>query len=177
MAPKRPTPSGRALYPSSGGLLFLLQNLRSSWLWGRYRSGQTGQTVNLLAHAFEGSNPSLPTICALPCGVFKNTRGCSSMVERQPSKLTTRVRFPSPAPLLSDESAFRILVKQGAALAQLVERVLGKDEVLGSNPKGSSILKQRRSSRCPYVPSAATAVVSPRSPSWPRKSSSATSHT
>ena len=28
---------------------------------GRYRSGQTGQTVNLLAHAFEGSNPSLPT--------------------------------------------------------------------------------------------------------------------
>ena len=29
---------------------------------GRYRSGQTGQTVNLLAYAFEGSNPSLPTI-------------------------------------------------------------------------------------------------------------------
>ena len=29
---------------------------------GRYRSGQTGQTVNLLAYAFEGSNPSLPTM-------------------------------------------------------------------------------------------------------------------
>ena len=29
---------------------------------GRYRSGQTGQTVNLLALAFGGSNPSLPTI-------------------------------------------------------------------------------------------------------------------
>ena len=29
---------------------------------GSYRSGQTGQTVNLLAYAFEGSNPSLPTI-------------------------------------------------------------------------------------------------------------------
>ena len=27
-----------------------------------------------------------------------NTCGCSSMVELQPSKLTTRVRFPSPAP-------------------------------------------------------------------------------
>ena len=27
----------------------------------RYRSGQTGQTVNLLAYAFEGSNPSLST--------------------------------------------------------------------------------------------------------------------
>ncbi len=27
-------------------------------------------------------------------------RGCSSMVEQQPSKLNTRVRFPSPAPVL-----------------------------------------------------------------------------
>ena len=28
---------------------------------GRYQSGQLGQTVNLLAHAFVGSNPALPT--------------------------------------------------------------------------------------------------------------------
>ena len=28
--------------------------------------------------------------------------GCSSMVERQPSKLHTRVRFPLPAPFFSD---------------------------------------------------------------------------
>ena len=28
-------------------------------------------------------------------------RGCSSMVEQQPSKLNTRVRFPSPAPIFS----------------------------------------------------------------------------
>ena len=28
---------------------------------GRYQSGQMGQTVNLLAYAFGGSNPSLPT--------------------------------------------------------------------------------------------------------------------
>ena len=28
-------------------------------------------------------------------------RGCSSMVEQQPSKLMTRVRFPSPAPTFS----------------------------------------------------------------------------
>ena len=32
---------------------------------GRYRSGQTGQTVNLLAIAFLGSNPSLPTTTKL----------------------------------------------------------------------------------------------------------------
>ena len=28
---------------------------------------------------------------------FDRLRGCSSMVELQPSKLETRVRFPSPA--------------------------------------------------------------------------------
>ena len=30
---------------------------------GKYQSGQMGQTVNLLAYAFGGSNPSLPTRC------------------------------------------------------------------------------------------------------------------
>src|ERR1700709_1063467 len=29
---------------------------------GRYRSGQTGRTVNPLAYAFVGSNPTLPTL-------------------------------------------------------------------------------------------------------------------
>ena len=29
---------------------------------GKYQSGQMGQTVNLLAYAFGGSNPSLPTV-------------------------------------------------------------------------------------------------------------------
>ncbi len=31
---------------------------------GKYQSGQMGQTVNLLAYAFGGSNPSLPTSSA-----------------------------------------------------------------------------------------------------------------
>src|SRR5262249_11010278 len=31
-------------------------------------------------------------------------RGCSSMVEQQPSKLMTRVRFPSPAPSLESNT-------------------------------------------------------------------------
>ena len=31
----------------------------------RYRSGQTGQTVNLLAIAFVGSTPTLSTICRI----------------------------------------------------------------------------------------------------------------
>ena len=37
------------------------ESKRETLLMGRYRSGQTGQTVNLLAYAFGGSNPSLPT--------------------------------------------------------------------------------------------------------------------
>ena len=36
---------------------------------GRFPSGQRGQTVNLLAYAFEGSNPSLPI------GPFSSRRG------------------------------------------------------------------------------------------------------
>src|ERR1700710_67062 len=33
--------------------------------------------------------------------VDRPARGCSSMVEQQPSKLNTRVRFPSPAPAIA----------------------------------------------------------------------------
>jgi hypothetical protein len=54
--------------------------------------------------------------------------GCSSMVEPQPSKLMTWVRFPLPAP-----GQFEL-----ADVAQLVEHVLGKDEVTGSIPVVSS---------------------------------------
>ena len=48
---------------------------------GRYQSGQLGQTVNLLAYAFVGSNPALPT--------FKKPKiaGVAQSVEHQPSKL------------------------------------------------------------------------------------------
>ncbi len=51
---------------------------------GRYPSGQRGQTVNLLANAFGGSNPPLPTIRPEQ---QMSTGGNSSAVERQPSKL------------------------------------------------------------------------------------------
>ena len=50
---------------------------------GRYPSGQRGQTVNLLAYAFGGSNPPLPT----NVWAMVDVRGNSSAVERQPSKL------------------------------------------------------------------------------------------
>jgi hypothetical protein len=37
---------------------------------GRFPSGQRGQTVNLLAYAFEGPNPSLPIAPSHRGGVF-----------------------------------------------------------------------------------------------------------
>ena len=51
------------------------------------------------------------------------------MVEPQPSKLMTWVRFPSPAPV----------GLASAHVAQSVEHVLGKDEVTGSIPVVGSI--------------------------------------
>ena len=62
----------------------------------------------------------------LACQFFCHKRcGCSSMVEPQPSKLITWVRFPSPAPY--------------GALAQLGERLLCTQEVSGSIPLSSTI--------------------------------------
>jgi|LakMenEpi03Aug12_release.lakeMendotaPanAssembly.Ray.scaffolds.fasta_scaffold00145_65 hypothetical protein len=55
------------------------------------------------------------------------------MVEQQPSKLNTRVRFPSPALHLGSV----------AAVAQLVEHFLGKEEVMGSSPISSLSFKDR----------------------------------
>ncbi len=59
-------------------------------------------------------------------------RRCSSMVEHQPSKLDTWVRFPSPALLLSDRTAMPM--RGYAIVAQLVERDLAKVEAAGSSP-------------------------------------------
>ena len=91
---------------------------------GRYPSGQRGQTVNLLAYAFGGSNPPLPT-------THTGAGGNSSAVERQPSKLG--VAGSNPVSRSRHESISR------AHVAQLAERVLGKDEVSGSNPDMGSI--------------------------------------
>ena len=87
-----------------------------------------------VAYEFESLRPHhCPRVCgsssvgrAPPCqggGRESESRlplqicGCNSMVERQPSKLDTWVRFPSPAPT------------KFAVVAQLVERHLAKVEV------------------------------------------------
>ena len=70
-----------------------------------------GQTVNLLAYAFGGSNPSSPTIIA----------EVAQLVEHQPSKLR----------VASSNLVFRSKVSR---CSSGVERILGKDEVMSSIP-------------------------------------------
>ncbi len=65
------------------------------------------------------------------------------MVEPQPSKLMTRVRFPSPAPQIDPlEGAFGGL-KNAGPFGSVVEHSLGKGEVAGPIPaKGTSFLRR-----------------------------------
>jgi len=109
---------------------------------GRYPSGQRGQTVNLLAYAFGGSNPPLPT--SLSVG------GNSSAVERQPSKLGVAGSNPvSRSIVTSAVCTARVvggLSEMWAAahiahVAQLAEHALGKGEVSGSIPDMGSITR------------------------------------
>ena len=137
----------------------------------RYPSGQRGQTVNLLAHAFGGSNPPLATIVgglsemrvdptrattvhAMVRTGRQGTRGNSSAVERQPSKLGVAGSNPvsrSIAQVRASQAASRPAGPAWtgntieAHVAQSVEHVLGKDGVTGSSPvMGSSPLARRR---------------------------------
>ena len=104
---------------------------------GRYPSGQRGQTVNLLAYAFGGSNPPLPTTISdlrtttiFETGAY-GKGGNSSAVERQPSKLGVAGSNPVSRSTFS--------TGERAHVAQLVEHALGKGEVSGSIPDMGSI--------------------------------------
>ncbi len=84
---------------------------------GKYQSGQMGQTVNLLAYAFGGSNPSLPTTF---CG--------SSSVDRALAFQAEGRGFESRLPLFFFFCCY----------SSAVEHFLGKEEVPGSSPGNSS---------------------------------------
>jgi hypothetical protein len=90
--------------------------------------------------AFEGSNPSPSTRCPRPraggadrvAAARFDARGCSSMVEQKPSKLTTRVRFPSPAPALHGAGRQSPGTGFPRPCSSVVEHSLGKGEVARS---------------------------------------------
>ena len=63
---------------------------------GRYQSGQLGQTVNLLAYAFVGSNPALPTF---PLQRIKKYKSGSSSVDRALAFQAEGREFESRLPL------------------------------------------------------------------------------
>ena len=76
-----------------------------------------GQTVNLLAYAFGGSNPSSPT----PNGVSRGKCGSSSVGRALAFQAKGR-EFEPRLPL------------QTCPCSSGVEHFLGKEEVAGSNP-------------------------------------------
>ena len=75
-----------------------------------------GQTVNLLAYAFGGSNPSLPT---------KKIAEVAQLIEHQPSKLRV--------------ASLSLVFRSSCLCSSGVEHFLGKEEVAGSNPAIGSI--------------------------------------
>ena len=81
------------------------------------------QTVNLAGLPFGGSNPSAPTL--IVCG-------SSTMVVLQPSKLFTRVRFPSPA--FKRKLIELLIVLRCCRGGSVVEHLLGKEVAAGSIP-------------------------------------------
>jgi hypothetical protein len=112
-------------------------------------SGQREQAVNLPASAYEGSNPSPSTAVESHCSfaVHSHLAGVAQLVERQPSKLNvagsnpvSRSAFVPPAAVstaavsgLHNSSSADSRWQSSAHIAQVVERVLGKDEVTSSN--------------------------------------------
>ena len=116
------------------------KGLQSEKPAGRYPSGQRGQTVNLLANAFGGSNPPLPTIFAGEEWRVERERGNSSAVERQPSKLGVAGSNPVSRSTRSFMAAHWTRLGIQAHVAQLAEHALGKGEVSGSSPDMGSII-------------------------------------
>ena len=111
---------------------------------GRYPSGQRGQTVNLLAYAFGGSNPPLPTIL----------RGNSSAVERQPSKLGVAGSNPVSRSIVA--IGFSTARNEGGLFEMGVAPTGPAD---GRNVRGSVVARSGRGAR--GVASIARSVVDP----------------
>jgi hypothetical protein len=127
---------------------------------GRYPSGQRGQTVNLLAYAFGGSNPPLPTMRFGPSAgdvdvkdaSRESTGGNSSAVERQPSKLGVAGSNPVSRSMVWRAAGGWEVPPLAAAngfahVAQLAEHALGKGEVSGSIPDMGSRMAWRAAGR------------------------------
>ncbi len=135
----------------------------------RYRSGQTGQTVNLLAHAFGGSNPPLSTTRSDELGDRCDGAGSGNGSSAGIAQLARARAFQARGRGFESRFPLQHTRERDAHVAQSVEHVLGKDEVTGSIPVVSS---------SPPPTQQLTPLQSTRGfERWPRRSSSATSPT
>ena len=99
---------------------------------GRYPSGQRGQTVNLLAYAFGGSNPPLPTIVSMGFSTARCEGGlCETGVA--PTRPVNRLEPVNCLDVEGGDSTFR-------GNSSAVERQPSKLGVAGSNPVSRSIV-------------------------------------
>ena len=104
---------------------------------GRYPSGQRGQTVNLLAYAFGGSNPPLPTIVANGLSTA-GSEGC--LIEMGVAPTRRPVAAARHALIAAGASASRQCNPNGSFCgnSSAVERQPSKLGVAGSNPVSRS---------------------------------------
>src|SRR5437899_8734247 len=130
---------------------------------GRYPSGQRGQTVNLLAYAFGGSNPPLPTIVAGALSPDQTGGGLRRARLREARAVRccakARLRAARAVLLLREVSVAPRLRRAHVALqsggnSSAVERQPSKLGVAGSNPVSRS-----RSRVCAHVAQSAEPVV------------------
>ena len=113
---------------------------------GRYPSGQRGQTVNLLAYAFGGSNPPLPTIVAMGACAERTAGGLLEMGVAPTHLLDAgglAVASDRVDRRRQDRRAGHSVGGTGSAFcgnSSAVERQPSKLGVAGSNPVSRSII-------------------------------------
>ena len=114
---------------------------------GRYPSGQRGQTVNLLAYAFGGSNPPLPTIVTGALSPARTEGGLRKARRREAREAVRRVasrRREARAVLSLRKVHVAPHLRQGHVVplaggnSSVVERQPSKLGVAGSNPVSRS---------------------------------------
>ena len=108
-------------------------------LWGSYRSGQTGLTVNQLDYSFGGSNPPLPTgdlWMVRPDRASNGHQRCARCVAQPSAK---RVSRPCGRSLASSRGHCRPQERRHSRPSSSgVEHNLGKVGVTGSIPVSGS---------------------------------------
>ena len=69
----------------------------------------------MIKNVFCLSRPSFPMAGSVPDGKPRFRCGRSTMVVQQPSKLNTRVRFPSPAPINQSAGKSVVVLRKGSS--------------------------------------------------------------